>query len=283
MPRVGAGPDRSRLRARDLRQRLDGRTCAICAAFAERDDRIRLVRQPANIGVAGNHNFTFREARAPYFCWVSANDVYDPHFLERCLAVLESSPDVVLVAPRASNFVQTPGDGAQDTDSLLPDVLDGSRRLYTVMASTYSTRVFRGMYRRSALDAKAPLKPMFGNDHLLIVELSTIGRIVQIPGPLYYERISAGARTASVPLRRRARYYEPNAGVSSILFHRVRILGRFWGIAWRHAPPGWKRLAVIPPMLRVMIDLKRMPWRDLREAAGLAREWLRRGSRLPSG
>ncbi len=252
-------------------------TYAICQSFAARDARIRVLRQPSNIGIAGNHNFTLREARAPYFCWLSANDIYDPHFLERCLAVLDASPDVVLVAPRASNFIDTPGDGKLDAESFLPDVADPSRRLYAVMSSTRATRVFRGVYRRSALDAKGPLRPMFGNDHLLVVELSTIGRIVQIPGPLYYERISAGARTASVPLRRRAQYYEPGGGVSSMLFHRMRILGRFWGIAWRHASPGWRRLAVIPPMLRVMVDLRRTPVRDLREAAGLAREYLRRG------
>ena len=253
-------------------------TYAICQSFAARDARIRVLRQPSNIGIAGNHNFTLREARAPYFCWLSANDIYDPHFLERCLAVLDSSPDVVLVAPRASNFIEKPGDGKRDAESLLPDIADSSRRLYAVMSSTRATRVFRGVYRRSALDAKGPLKPMFGNDHLLVVELSTIGRIVQIPGPLYYERISAGARTASVPLRRRAQYYEPGGGVSSMLFHRMRILGRYWGIAWRHAPRGWRRLAVIPPMLRVMVDLRPMPVRDLREAFGLVREYLRRGA-----
>ena len=252
-------------------------TWSICQSYADRDARIRLVRQPENIGIAGNHNFTFRQARAPYFCWLSANDIYDPRFLERCLAVLDASADAVLVAPRASNFVATPGDGQLHAESFLPDVPDSSRRLYAVMSSTRSTRVFRGVYRRSALDRNAPLQPIFGSDHLLVVQLSTIGRIVQIPGPLYYERISTGARTASVPLRRRAQYYEPGAGLSSMLFHRVRIMARYWGIAWRHAPAGVQRLAVIPPMLGVMVDLRRMPLRDLREAAGLAREWLRRG------
>lgn len=253
-------------------------TYAICQSFAARDGRIRVLRQPSNIGVAGNHNLTLREARAPYFCWLSANDIYDAHFLERCLAVLDASSDVVLVAPRASNFIDTPGDGKLDAESYLPDVRDPRRRLYAVMSSTRATRVFRGVYRRSALDAKGPLKAMFGNDHLLVVELATIGRIVQIPGPLYYERISAGARTASVPLRRRAQYYEPGRGISSMLFHRTRVLGRFWGIAWRHAPAGWRRLAVIAPMLRVMLDLRRLPLRDLREVAGLVREYLRRGA-----
>ena len=250
-------------------------TPEICRCFAERDSRIRLVRQAENIGIAANHNFTFAQARAPYFCWLSANDVYDPHFLERCLAVLEASPDVVLVAPRASNFLETPGDGELFAESELHDETDSRRRLYVVMSSTLGSRVFRGVYRRSAIEGEAPLKQVFGNDHLLVVQMSTVGRVVQIGGPLYYERISAGARTASVPLSLRAQYYEPGSGVRIILFHRVRIMARYWGIAMRHAKKTGSRFAAVGPMLGVMYRLWRMPVRDLREATGLAREWFR--------
>jgi glycosyltransferase involved in cell wall biosynthesis len=251
-------------------------TFAICQSYAARDGRIRIVRQGENIGIAANHNFTYLQATAPYFCWLSANDIYDARFLERCLDVLEGSADVVLVAPRASNFLETPGDGELYAESPLPDVHDPATRLYAVMSSTLSTRVFRGVYRRSAIGERAPLKAMFGNDHLLVVELSTVGRIVQIGGPLYYERISAGARTASIPLYRRARYYEPHIGIVSMLFHRVRIMARYWVIAMGHAQGLDGRLAAIPAMLRVTYDLRRMPLRDLREAWGLLREGLRR-------
>ena len=103
-------------------------TYEVCRAYAQRDPRIRVVRQPENVGIAVNHNVTFQETSAPFFCWVSANDVYEPTFLERCLAVLESDPGVVLVAPRASAFMATPGDGEMLAESRLPDVQDASRR-----------------------------------------------------------------------------------------------------------------------------------------------------------
>ncbi len=169
---------------------------------------------------------------------MSANDIYEPTFLERCLAVLEAEPDVVLVSPRASAFMETPGDGEMLAETRLPDVRDGRTRLYTVMSSMTSSRAFRGVYRRAAFDTRDPLIPMFGTDHLIVVGLATVGRIVQIDEPLYFERVSPGARTSAVPMHLRARHYEPQTGVACLLFHRARVIARYWGIAMRHAKGG---------------------------------------------
>ena len=251
-------------------------TYEICQAYAMRDSRIRVVRQHENVGIAVNHNVTFQHTSAPYFCWVSANDIYEPTFLERCLAVLESEPDVVLVAPRASAFMEKPGDGEMLAETRLPDVRDGRTRLYTVMSSMTSSRAFRGVYRRAAFDTRDPLIPMFGTDHLIVVGLATIGRIVQIDEPLYYERVSPGARTSAVPMHLRARHYEPQTGVACLLFHRARVIARYWGIAMRHSKGGMAdRLAVVPAMLRVMYDLRWMLVGDVREFIGLVKGLLR--------
>jgi hypothetical protein len=126
------------------------------------------------------------------------------------------------------------------------------------------------VYRRSAIGDRIPLQLIFGNDLLLVVEMAAVGRIVQIDEALYYERISAGARTASVPLYMRAQYYEPSCGISCILFHRVRVLMRYWGIAMRQTRGVRGSLSTAGSMLRVMFDLHRMPIRDTREAISLA-------------
>ena len=58
---------------------------------------------------------------------------------------------------------------------------------------------------------------------------------------------------------------------------RARLEERFSASRWleRVRASG----ATHSSMLGVMVDLRRMPLRDLREAVGLAREWLRRGGR----
>jgi hypothetical protein len=44
-----------------------------------------------------------------------------------------------------------------------------------------------------------------------------------------------GANCERMPLYRRAQYYEPRSGVNCILFHRTRILLRYWRIAMRES------------------------------------------------
>lgn len=250
-------------------------TYAICEAYACRDSRIRVVRQTANIGIAANHNVTFQHTTAPYFCWVSANDVYEPDFMARCVAVLDAEPDAVMVAPRASSFYETPGDGQKLFERLLPDIRDPARRPYAVMASMKDSRMFRGLLRRSAITTADPLIPMFGTDHLLVVGLSMKGRLLQIDEPLYFERLSQGARTDAVPLHLRAVHYEPATGVACILFHRMRVIARYWGMSFRHARDWRERLAVVPSMLRVMVALWSFAYNDVVEFLGLLRGLLR--------
>ena len=57
---------------------------------------MRFLRQPVNVGAAPNHNDVFAHARAPLFKWASGDDLYARDLLERCLAVLQDRPDVVL-------------------------------------------------------------------------------------------------------------------------------------------------------------------------------------------
>jgi len=71
-------------------------TETICRAYAARDQRIRYVRQPENLGSARNWNFVVDLARGEYFKWASANDLCAPQMLEHCVEVMRSEPDVVL-------------------------------------------------------------------------------------------------------------------------------------------------------------------------------------------
>lgn len=75
-------------------------TEAICRRYAEDDSRVRYYRHPENLGAAPNYNATLARARAPYFRWACHDDVLAPTNLERCLAVMEQNPAVVLAAPR---------------------------------------------------------------------------------------------------------------------------------------------------------------------------------------
>jgi glycosyltransferase involved in cell wall biosynthesis len=68
-------------------------------AYAARDARVRVFRQPRNLGIVAARNRAFREARADarYFAILDSDDVALPDRLERQVAFLEAHPDHALV------------------------------------------------------------------------------------------------------------------------------------------------------------------------------------------
>ena len=84
-------------------------TEAICRRIAGRDARVRYYRNSANIGVFQNYDRVFELSTAPYFKWASCNDLCLDGFLEKCVAVLDARPDVVLAYPRAILVFAPPG------------------------------------------------------------------------------------------------------------------------------------------------------------------------------
>lgn len=63
------------------------RTAQIAEGYAQRDGRIRLLRQ-RNAGTASARNAALREAKGRYICLLDADDLWDRTFLERQLAFL---------------------------------------------------------------------------------------------------------------------------------------------------------------------------------------------------
>lgn len=64
-------------------------TCAIAAALAEQDSRIRLVPNAHNMGVARTRNRGFDLCRGEYVALLDSDDVWLPEKLERQLALME--------------------------------------------------------------------------------------------------------------------------------------------------------------------------------------------------
>ncbi|MET0618632.1 MAG: glycosyltransferase family A protein, partial [Thermoanaerobaculia bacterium] len=77
------------------------RTAEICERYAARDSRIRIVRNPSNIGGDRNYYRCFELSRGKYFLGTAHDDRFDPKYLERVLAVLEADPEAVFCHSRA--------------------------------------------------------------------------------------------------------------------------------------------------------------------------------------
>jgi glycosyltransferase involved in cell wall biosynthesis len=67
----------------------------ICREYAERDRRIRYVRQSKNVGAAANFKFVFDEARGDYFMWAASDDIRSRDFVEVNIKFLSANPEYV--------------------------------------------------------------------------------------------------------------------------------------------------------------------------------------------
>lgn len=68
---------------------------SICLEYASKDNRIRYIRQPDNIGAAANFKFVFDATRGEYFMWAACDDVRSSDFIEVNLEFLKSNADYV--------------------------------------------------------------------------------------------------------------------------------------------------------------------------------------------
>jgi glycosyltransferase involved in cell wall biosynthesis len=70
------------------------------AAAVARDDRVRALTMPQNVGISRSLNEGLRAARAPIVAVQDADDFSAPERLERQLAVLDARPEVAVVGTR---------------------------------------------------------------------------------------------------------------------------------------------------------------------------------------
>ena len=72
-------------------------TPVVMAEWAARDPRIQYVRQPRNLGLAGNVRRGIALAKAELVAVLYDGDVYDPRLLERWVAALRGFPEAAFV------------------------------------------------------------------------------------------------------------------------------------------------------------------------------------------
>ena len=220
---------------------IDG-TEVVCREFAARDLRIVYSRLPANIGGVANHNRVASMARGRYFMWAASDDVWRPTYIERCLAVLEADPTIVVAYTINALMNES---GQLEREVAMGPPLDGDD---TVMRFRRMTEIYRtiepfyGLIRRDALVRVKPMVKHPGFDRILFAELGLIGKLHQISEPLYVRRIHAGQSVGTYPsLKSRYRWISPNRKARFVWPH-LEYAGHFASAALRSAPSMGVRL-----------------------------------------
>lgn len=162
-------------------------TESICRSYAAQDKRIRYHRNPTNIGGANNENLTCHMAQGQYFRWAAHDDVCAPTLLEKCVAVLDADPGIILCY---STIIQIDADGNQI--GILNKEVGTSPKPHQRFRSLYTwehdCETSYGLMRLDLLRGSSLQRNYTDSDRTLLCHLALLGRFHIIPEPLFYKR-----------------------------------------------------------------------------------------------
>jgi glycosyltransferase involved in cell wall biosynthesis len=242
----------------------------ICRRYAARDGRIRYVRQPRNIGLAGNHNYVFEQSRGELFKWAASDDLYDRNLLRRCVDVLDADPGVVLAHCYTAMIEGATGEFATPVPYRLstsdPSV---SNRFRSLLLDAGGDDDY-GVIRSAVLRKVHPYDSYFHADRTFVAEIALHGRFHQVPDWLFFRRQHPGRSANKRTIREWCVVYDQRR--ADPLRHPViRLLGEYvlaYIAGIRRAPlTSGERRSCYGELLRWLVSRAVKPARPWLEAA----------------
>lgn len=234
-------------------------TPVICTEYAAREPRIRFFRSSENRGAAWNYNRVFELSRAEYFKWAAADDLLAPEFLDECVQVLDSEPDVAVVFPRC-RAIDDDSRIMEEYPSLGNVASSAAHERFAAMALGFHPFVpVFGLIRRRILANTKLIGKYSGSDRPLVGELALRGRMVELPDFLFEYRVHAQQSWGSGKSHHQQQaWYDPTR-LGRITFPHWRLLGEHEHTVWR-AADNWKDFLMCQG---VMLHWIRSRWRFL--------------------
>lgn len=188
-------------------------TSDVCERYKNCDGRIRYFRKSKNEGAARNYNFTVEQARGEYFRWAAHDDVSAPELLERCVAVLDGHPEVVLVYPQTM-IINEKGEPVglhpDHLDLRAPRPHDRYHVFHHLYRRPFTCNPVFGLIRTAILQETAQIGNYVSSDMVLLGELALRGQIYEIQQPLFFRRDHPGTSVRAYPRSQsRAAWFDP--------------------------------------------------------------------------
>jgi glycosyltransferase involved in cell wall biosynthesis len=201
-------------------------TADICRRYEQLDPRVRYVRQPRNLGAAGNHNFVVDQARAELFKWASADDLYARDLIERCVAALDANPHVVLAHSWTAMI-----DAAGSVTAAVKYPLDTSSmrapERFRSMLFESGGDDYYGVIRTDVIRRVVPQGSYHHADRTIVTDLALQGPFFQIPDWLYFRRDHPEqAERTCTTMRLRCEHADPRRG-DRLRHPAVRLYGEY--------------------------------------------------------
>ncbi|MBZ2199009.1 glycosyltransferase family 2 protein [Occultella gossypii] len=201
-------------------------TVAIVESFAERDPRVRLVRNDRNMGAAYNYNRLVTDSRAELFKWAGYDDLLEPENVSSCVAALDANPDAVLAFAQAT-IIDGVGDEVREYNERLEITARAPWRRVASFAWRFSLcNAAFGVMRREPMTRTGLIRPYISSDVTFLAEMAAMGTFDLVDRRLFRRRVhessSRQGRTSAAEI---ATWFDP-ATKGSPTFIRLRLLGR---------------------------------------------------------
>lgn len=238
------------------------RTAEICREYAERDPRVRYVRQERNVGLARNYEHLVRLASGEYFKLVNADDLCDPRLVDECVKVLDAHPEVVLCYGKTV-LIDAKGEVIRyhedNLDLRQPRAAD---RFRLALQRLQLVNVLEGVIRTASLQRTGLLGTYVASDMALVPELALHGQFHELPEFMFYRRMHAGASSSIVTDEDDLKFWDP-------LDRREKppvVAQRLWSYAtgiWRAPVPLGQKIELLGGVMRRVITRRKDLLREL--------------------
>jgi glycosyltransferase involved in cell wall biosynthesis len=162
-------------------------TGEICERAAAEDARIRVIRQPRNLGPTPNFNRGVAEKRGAFFMWAAHDDEKSPEFVAECVSALQRNPSASMACTWTTIVTR---DGERLHQPYSPAI--SSPRLHERVAAFVADPqcvAFYGLYRSSVVDAIGPMDPYLDGDRRYLFQTILRGPFEVVPEPLFRFRM----------------------------------------------------------------------------------------------
>lgn len=156
----------------------------ICLEYAQKDSRIRYVRQLINKGPIANFQFVLDEAKGDFFMWAAHDDIWDSSFVEAGVDALRINTATVAAFGRVRYVKRGAGMFLMDAP---PYGLGGPLmvRVSRYLRTNVTDNLIYALYRTSFLSSKRMCRESSCPEKLIIAEAVVAGGVADAEGMLY--------------------------------------------------------------------------------------------------
>lgn len=150
------------------------KTATVAKTYADREPRIRVHRQPGNLGPTANFVEGLKLTEAPLFMWLADDDWIEPNYLSACVKRHDDQPDHALVAGRVryQHKEREPFDGA--SIDLQQD--DSAERMLGYYRGVTDNGIFYGVMK-TEFARRSAFPNTLGGDWIFLAGLIYQGKV----------------------------------------------------------------------------------------------------------